>query len=476
MSEIEKQEKNFENHDKLKREAFSKNLNKIILSDNAKYTHAEDESLVIAINSSWGTGKTFFLDMWENMLKNEEGDNLQVIRYNSWENDDWHDAFVPILSKLIKEFSKTNSLLADNIKINFKNIAKYIAKGVAKSLIEKIDNKLANEIFDFLKELTSDNFTEWIQGLKEYEEFKTIIKKLDFNELIKYIKPEKLKEFMLKKKVNLSIIDEFDEYTRAKTAFKNCIKKISNINPKKKIVFILDELDRCRPNFAIETLETIKHFMNIPNVVYVFAIDMEQLSHSIATHYGQNMDSQGYLRRFFHLNFSLNNNSKNISNYVKSISYGNLNSNCQTLFIECANLFQLSLRDINVIYKNILIMHDTIFDQYYREEIIFFYYYMLILKQLNPSLYNMILFGYWTLDSDSLIQENLSFLIIPKLSDAFEKLSSGKNKLLISEIEKEFIELEDDKKFHVFPWYFNTTDKMFSIGDYIDNNINMLSQ
>nr|WP_242950492.1 P-loop NTPase fold protein [Clostridium acidisoli] len=52
-------------------------------------------------------------------------------------------------------------------------------------------------------------------------------------------------------------------------------------------------------------MEIIKHLFNLENITFVLAIDMEHLSHSIATIYGQNMDSTGYLRRFFDLNFKM---------------------------------------------------------------------------------------------------------------------------------------------------------------------------
>jgi predicted KAP-like P-loop ATPase len=61
----------------------------------------------------------------------------------------------------------------------------------------------------------------------------------------------------------------------------------------------VDELDRCRPTYAIQTLELVKHLFNVPGLIFIFALDIEQLSHSVQTVYGQNMDAQGYLCRFF---------------------------------------------------------------------------------------------------------------------------------------------------------------------------------
>lgn len=67
----------------------------------------------------------------------------------------------------------------------------------------------------------------------------------------------------------------------------------------KKLVIIIDELDRCKPLFAIQTLEIVKHFLDVKDVVFIFAVDLEQLSHSVESIYGFGMDASGYLCKFF---------------------------------------------------------------------------------------------------------------------------------------------------------------------------------
>ena len=89
-----------------------------------------------------------------------------------------------------------------------------------------------------------------------------------------------------------------------RTKFKEVMSEYQKENGKK-IIFFIDELDRCRPTFAIELLEVIKHLFNIDNCIFIISIDKEQLSHSVSTIYGQNMDTIGYLRRFFDLDYRL---------------------------------------------------------------------------------------------------------------------------------------------------------------------------
>ena len=65
------------------------------------------------------------------------------------------------------------------------------------------------------------------------------------------------------------------------------------------VMVLVDELDRCRPSYAIEMLEVIKHFFNTKNFVFVVATDTQQLENSIKAVYGEKFDSSVYLRRFF---------------------------------------------------------------------------------------------------------------------------------------------------------------------------------
>ena len=72
----------------------------------------------------------------------------------------------------------------------------------------------------------------------------------------------------------------------------------------KPLIICVDELDRCRPTYAIEMLERIKHFFNIPGIVFMLGIDREQLCASIASVYGA-IDTENYLHRFFDIEFVL---------------------------------------------------------------------------------------------------------------------------------------------------------------------------
>lgn len=70
------------------------------------------------------------------------------------------------------------------------------------------------------------------------------------------------------------------------------------------LVFIIDELDRCRPTFGIELLERVKHIFDVPGLVFVFGINRDELCKSLNSVYGR-IDADTYLRRFFDIEFIL---------------------------------------------------------------------------------------------------------------------------------------------------------------------------
>ena len=74
---------------------------------------------------------------------------------------------------------------------------------------------------------------------------------------------------------------------------------------KRPLIVMIDELDRCRPTYAIEVLEVAKHSFSVENIVFVLAINRSELAHSIQVIYGDRFDAEGYLRRFFDIEFQL---------------------------------------------------------------------------------------------------------------------------------------------------------------------------
>jgi hypothetical protein len=131
------------------------------------------------------------------------------------------------------------------------------------------------------------------------------------------------------------------------------------------LVFFIDEMDRCRPDFAIALLERIKHLFNVPRVVFVLAVDRAQLNESVKALYGINTNSDGYLRRFIDLAYSLPAPSTElfVNNLFDRFTMGEcINGQYADVwkqaFVLCASTFALSLRaqeqcftEMNIVWR-----------------------------------------------------------------------------------------------------------------------------
>lgn len=466
---------NFTNDKTKNRKRFAEQITKIIKGDTSKYTDVSDDSLVIAVDAPWGTGKTTFIDMWCNYLANDDG--LYVINYNSWENDDWDDAFIPLLSHLVKEISDLDSDIGKQLKVNLMNLMQYIGKQALSKVFSKIDKVMAEKLIDIVNGIKEDDFNDWFDESISYEELKKLIKAFDIQKILESIKSEKIAGFLFQTKERLSILDEYQNYIKAKKSFLKCLNMIHENHKDKKIVFFIDELDRCRPKFAIETLEIIKHFMKLENVVFVISIDMEQLSHSVATHYGQNMDSQGYLRRFFHLHFKLKNSLQAVRNYISSICSDTPIDTA--VFNKCAMALNLSIRDINHVKKNLVILHEVTLFNVYNDIILYFYYSMLMLKLKYPDIYKFILEENWTLSINSNSRTKLLDCSMLKnvegMGRILSKLAEGNVLQNVGVIKKNI----DRNNREDYAWLLSDDRSLFdkyTVGEYIDEQLDLISE
>lgn len=217
------------------------------------------DGFVLAINNEWGTGKTTFIQMWRQLLINEK---FRTIYFNAWENDFETTPLPAILAELKiltpKDRRKFNSLLNKGAKI-----AQNVIPSVTKNLVK---NNLGIDISEGV-----ENFTKAATDILKDE----------------------ISKYTARQKGMLEFRESLREY-------------VSSDESEKPLIFIIDELDRCRPDYAVEFLEHIKHFFSVKGIVFVLAIDKRQLCSSISGAYGSNaFDSTDYLRRFIDIEYTL---------------------------------------------------------------------------------------------------------------------------------------------------------------------------
>ena len=235
----------------LNREKYANILNGFI--DNI------NKNLVLAINNPWGTGKTTFIKMWERSLQLK---GYKTAFFNAWENDFNNDPLTAIIGEL--------SLLKSEQKIELKKVVK-IASKLSSELIPVLIKGFAEQKF-------GKDFTEYIDAVVKGGG-----------------------------KIMEKYIEDYTEKKQSLAEFKIELEKaISIISPDKPVIFFIDELDRCRPNYSVEILEKVKHFFNVKNILFVLAIDKVQLGHAICGVYNsEKINSNEYLKRFIDIEYTI---------------------------------------------------------------------------------------------------------------------------------------------------------------------------
>lgn len=146
------------------------------------------------------------------------------------------------------------------------------------------------------------------------------------------------------------LLEEIKTAEEIRIIVKQILDEIITENTQKLVIFI-DEIDRCRPNFAIETLERIKHYFDDERIIFVVSVNKEQLIHTISKFYGNSFDSTGYLNKFFDINIYL----PEIPQYLKNNNI--LKTNEEQYYLrkiveEMGEYYNLSLRDTIIFCQN----------------------------------------------------------------------------------------------------------------------------
>ncbi len=209
---------------------------------------------VLAIDAAWGNGKTTFLNIWAQYLQNQ---GFPIIKFNAWETDFSGDPFVALSKELtggLKEY--TQESMAQTIEDTTKAVLLSAVPGLIQlgaAGIPVVGQALAS--------YAEGRLSAYQQAKESVPEFRRALQKMTVD--------------------------------------------VSTSKGGRPLIVMIDELDRCRPSYAVELLEVAKHLFAVDHVVFVLAVNRSELAHSIKALYGNAFDAQGYLRRFFDVDFVL---------------------------------------------------------------------------------------------------------------------------------------------------------------------------
>ncbi|MBO4570042.1 MAG: DUF2791 family P-loop domain-containing protein, partial [Clostridia bacterium] len=213
---------------------------------------AKDRYWCFAINGEWGSGKSFVVDMIKAQL--DKKDQYLVVKYDAWKNDFYDEPLVAILYNVIDKIE--NKRIDKEILLGFKMGLKLVLSLLSGNIIvDKIENKI--------------------------------------NKIKKTIKSSKTQAN------NIKLTENIQSYYDALETLKGIFKKITD---KYKIVVLVDEIDRCEPEYSLSVLNRLHNLFNVPNIITIVSVNEKMLNDVIDNKYGK---TDKYLEKFFDLTFDL---------------------------------------------------------------------------------------------------------------------------------------------------------------------------
>ena len=262
----------------------------------------------IALDGRWGSGKTFFVkqcallinaknslsninkDIAQSILEVAKQSNsfegltdnkLLAVYFDAWENDSEEDPVLSLIYRIVQQLDlKTSGF-------DLQNLAHVLG-----TIADAITDRPISNIISSLKEC------DFLDVIRKHEDLETTIKA--FFEEILFEKAERL------------------------------------------IIFV-DELDRCRPSYAVRLLERIEHYFINDRITFVFSVNLEQLQHTIKNFYGNDFDACRYMDRFFDLRLSLPH--ANLTKFYQGLNIFDVDESSSVLK-QIQKTFNLSLREL----------------------------------------------------------------------------------------------------------------------------------
>ena len=236
---------------------------------------------VISVDAPWGAGKTAFLSMWAKHLRHE---GFPVVEFNAWKTDFSGDPFVALTVELKDGLETDLPKTAEPILDRFWNKGKELLRSAGPTVARMVADVASSQLGDVGPIVGAA--TASVVGGSASQSVGTV--PLSFSE-------ERLEEYRQSK----ILTEEFRELL-------GCLAEtLAASNDNKPLVLFIDELDRCRPSYAVELLESAKHLFSVDHIVFVLGVNRVQLAHSVKALYGTEFDAEEYLKRFVDLEYWL---------------------------------------------------------------------------------------------------------------------------------------------------------------------------
>ena len=222
-----------------------------------------EQPLVIALDGGWGSGKSHFLKLWTGAHSREFGGKAKIIYFDAFEHDYLDDPLISLVARLTMTEAETT----------------WGNKAI--KAIKKAALPLAKLSLRLGAAAATAGATEVVGPVADAVVAET-------------------------GEATQASIDAFWKRETGRIAamqgFRNALIALTKDgDDPQKIFFIIDELDRCRPDYALSLLEIVKHFFAVPNVHFVLGTNISALENSVRARYGADIRATEYLTKFIHL-------------------------------------------------------------------------------------------------------------------------------------------------------------------------------
>lgn len=271
-------EKTFATHDEFNRKPIAENIIKLL-------TSPIDLSPMV-IDGGWGTGKTEFCQKLVRLM--QQHPNFQPVYIDAFRSDHSGEPLLTLLAEVIKTCTPEDvdgrpSEKRTNLTRKIAKVAGFGIKTIFKAATGHVLKQNTDDLAEELQQLMNDD-----QEARGIAETVTDTANTIANHTIDVAVEALLKE-QIEAEKNLETL-------------KACLKELAADKP---IILFIDELDRCRPDYAVDMLEVIKHVFDVENVKVVLVTNTKQLCAAINHRYGVEVDAQKYLDKFLKYSFAL---------------------------------------------------------------------------------------------------------------------------------------------------------------------------
>lgn len=242
-----------------------------------------EDPMVVALDGGWGTGKTYFLKRWVGAHGRENGGNALTVYIDAFAHDYVSDPLPVLVSEIKERFGTTNQGKIKRLQTAAWKLLKPAAR-IGLSIATLGASEATGAFGDAVINTASGEAEKAIESYWEREEGRRTAM-ADFRRALE------------------------DLVASAPTAATEPATEDHAANPESltgaRLVIVIDELDRCRPDYALEMLEVVKHFFTLPGVCFVLGANLNALENSVKARYGQGIDASAYLRKFVNVTLEL---------------------------------------------------------------------------------------------------------------------------------------------------------------------------